>query len=214
MNADKMRTKERALLLGTASLVFYLCVILLPARALGAAGVPWRLWAVALVLTFLVQGLLWWILRQEWSLVERRDPHFLHFPALGASLLFNFYLYAAPGTRSLLLFAWIVVLLFGSGRVGFLEITSWSAIQLAGYLAVLVVVRDRIADFSLPHEIARLWMFLAVCIGVGILFERFHRWFERAKAERRRSEETLRESEGRLRQVIDLVPHFIFAKDR
>jgi two-component system, cell cycle sensor histidine kinase and response regulator CckA len=32
--------------------------------------------------------------------------------------------------------------------------------------------------------------------------------------ERKRAEEALRESEARLRQVIDLVPHFIFAKDR
>ncbi len=32
--------------------------------------------------------------------------------------------------------------------------------------------------------------------------------------ERKRSEEALQKSEGRLRQVIDLVPHFIFAKDR
>jgi len=32
--------------------------------------------------------------------------------------------------------------------------------------------------------------------------------------DRRRTEDALRESEARLRQVIDLVPHFIFAKDR
>jgi PAS domain S-box-containing protein len=32
--------------------------------------------------------------------------------------------------------------------------------------------------------------------------------------ERKRAEEALRESEARLRQVIDLVPHFVFAKDR
>ena len=31
--------------------------------------------------------------------------------------------------------------------------------------------------------------------------------------ERKNNEEALRESEKRLRQIIDLVPHFIFAKD-
>ena len=35
-----------------------------------------------------------------------------------------------------------------------------------------------------------------------------------AELERHRAEEALKRSEGRLRQVIDLVPHFIFAKDR
>ena len=32
--------------------------------------------------------------------------------------------------------------------------------------------------------------------------------------ERKQAEEALRRSDTRLRQVIDLVPHFIFAKDR
>ena len=35
-----------------------------------------------------------------------------------------------------------------------------------------------------------------------------------AELERNKAEEALRRSEGRLRQVIDLVPHFIFAKDQ
>ncbi len=214
MTTDKQRAKERGLLLGTTSLVIYLCLIILPARYLGVADVPLPLWAAALALTLVVQGLLWWVLRRQWHFVERHDPHFLHVPVLGASLLFNFYLFAAPDTRSLLLLAWIVVLLFASGRAGFTAIMAWSAVQLAGYLSVLFLVRERIADFSLPHEIAHLWMILVVCVGIAILFERLKRWIERAKAERRRSEANLRESQGQLRQVIDLVPHFIFAKDQ
>ena len=214
MTTDKMRAKERGLLLGALGLVIFLCLLILPARYLGVAEVPYRLWAGALILTFAVQGLLWWILRRRWRFVERHDPHFLHFPILGASLLFNCYLYAAPGTRWLLLPAWILALLFGSGRTGFAATMSWTAVQLAGYLSVLFLVRDRIAGFSLPRELAQLWMFLGVCVGIAVLFERFKRWLARAKAERRRSEETLRDSEGRLRQVIDLVPHLIFAKDQ
>ncbi len=210
----KMRAKERALLLGTSYLVIYQCLFILPARYMGVADVPYRLWVAALALTLFVQGLLWWILRRRWSFVERHDPHFLHFPVLAASLLFDFYLYAAPGTRSLLLLGWILVLLFGSGRVGFAAVVSWSAVQLAGFLAVLLLAHDRIAGFSLPHEIAQLWMFMGVCISIAGLFERFKRWLARAKAYRRRSEQTLRDSEGRLRQVIDLVPHLIFAKDQ
>ncbi len=214
MITDKLRARERGLLLGTTSLVIYLCLIILPARYLGVTDVPLRMWAAALALTLGVQGLLWWILRRRWRPVERHDPHFLHLPVLGASLLFNFYLYAAPDARTLLLLAWILVLLFGSGRVGFAAVMSWGAVQLAGYLSVLFIVRERIAGFSLRHEIAHLWVVLAVCIGIAILSERLRRWLDRAKTERQHSEATLRESEARLRQVIDLVPHFIFAKDQ
>ncbi len=214
MTTDKLRARERGLFLGTFSLVIYLCLILLPARYLGVTDLPWTLWGAALVLTFVVQALLWWILRRRWRPVERHDPHFLHLPVLGASLLYNVYLFAAPDARSLVLMAWVVVLLFGAGRVGFATIMAWSAVQLTGYLVVLSLVRERVADLSLAHEAARLWMFLGVCVGIGVLFERLRRWLERAKAERQHSEATLRESEGRLRQVIDLVPHFIFAKDQ
>ncbi len=212
--SPRMRARERALLLGTVSLTIYLCLFLLPARYLGVADFSLRMWTAALALTLAVQGLLWWILRRGWDVVERHDPHYLHLPVLGASLLFNFYLYAAPGSRTLLLLAWILVLLFGAGRSGFAATMTWSAVQLAGYLAVLFAVHERIAGFSLAHEVAHLWMFLGACVGIGLLFERLRRWLTRAKGERRRSETTLRESEGRLRQVIDLVPHLIFAKDR
>ncbi len=214
MTSDKTRTQERGLLLGTAGLMIFLCLIILPARYLGVTDFSYRQFATMLVVTLAVQGLLWWILWRRWSVVEHRDPHFLHLPVLGASLVLNTYLYLAPDTRILLLFAWILVLLFGSGRVGFVEIMSWSGVHIAGYLAVLSAVRARIPGFSLSHEITRLWMFLGICIAVAILCERLYRWLEKAKVARRRSEQTLRESEGRLRQVIDLVPHFIFAKDQ
>ena len=214
MIPDKMHIRERGLLLGTISLVLYLGLVILPTRYLGIAAVPYRLWTVALVLTLAIQGLLWWILRRKSSFVERRDPHFLHLPVLGASLLLNFYLFTAPDIRTLMLFAWVPVLLFGSGRSGFATIMTWSGIHLAGYMVVLFLVRERIADFSLPHEVAQLWMALGVCIAIAVLSERLQRWLDKTKAERQLSETTLRESEGRLRQVIDLVPHFIFAKDQ
>ncbi len=211
---NRLRAKERGLFLGTLSLVVYLGLFVLPARYLGTADFSLELWGAAAALTLLVQSLLWWILRQQWQFVEHRDPHFLHFPVLAASLLLNVYLFTAPGTRLLLLLAWILVLLFGAGRVGFATIMTWSAIQITGYLTILLVERERIAGFHLANELAHLWMVLGVCFGIGVLFERQKRWGQAAKEAHRRSEATVRESEARLRQVIDLVPHFIFAKDQ
>ncbi len=213
MTTDKRRAQERALLLGTISLLIYLFLFVLPARYLGVADLSWSMWLAAVALTLAVQGLLWWILRRGWSFVERHDPYFLHFPVLGASLLLNVFFYAAPDSRTLGLFAWLLVLLFGCGRAGFAEVMGWTFVQLAGYLTVLSILRERIAGWSSSRELVQLWMFLGVCFGIGVLLERLKRWLERAKAERRRSEATLRDSEERLRQVIDLVPHFIFAKD-
>lgn len=54
--------------------------------------------------------------------------------------------------------------------------------------------------------------------GVPVLDDmgrlRGYRGIDRDVTERRRMEDTLRESEAHLRQIIDLVPHMIFAKDR
>ncbi len=211
---NRLKAQERGLFLGTLSLVLYLCFFVLPARYLGIADFSLEAWGVTIALTLLIQTLLWWILRRQWHFVEHHDPHFLHFPVLAASLLFNVYLYIAPGTRLLLLLAWILVLFFAAGRVGLTAIVTWSAIQITGYLMVLLAVREHIAGFHLPNELAHLWMVLGVCIGIGILFERQRRWGQAAREARRRSAATLRESEARLRQVIDLVPHFIFAKDQ
>ena len=49
MRTDKMRAKERGLLLGTISLVIYLCLIILPTRYLGYADFSLRLGLQVLV---------------------------------------------------------------------------------------------------------------------------------------------------------------------
>ena len=57
MTTDRTRAKERALMLGTTSLVIYLCLIVLPARFLGVTDLSLRQWSAVLALTFAVQGL-------------------------------------------------------------------------------------------------------------------------------------------------------------
>jgi diguanylate cyclase (GGDEF)-like protein/PAS domain S-box-containing protein len=63
-------------------------------------------------------------------------------------------------------------------------------------------LKDGATDYVLKHHLARL--------GPAV-----RRALQEAseQAERRRAEAALRESERQLRQIIDLVPHFIFAKD-
>ncbi len=73
--------------------------------------------------------------------------------------------------------------------------------NVTGHLVVLDV--EAIEDGSLDLSVLKIFAARA-----GAELERQH-----ALAALQTHQETLRESEARLRQVIDLVPHFIFAKD-
>ena len=108
---------------------------------------------------------------------------------------------------------------------------TWEECKKAGLRAIAVVpliVRDEVVgviglgslaerDFSVEESfIASLTQQLTMGIGNSLLYERVghHAWeLEKSIAELKSAEESLSASEALLRQVIDLVPHFIFAKD-
>jgi PAS domain S-box-containing protein len=67
------------------------------------------------------------------------------------------------------------------------------------------------------HDLFQWTMLVASGLAISVLVEGLHRArrrLERTLAERRQAEQALRENEQLLREVIDLVPHHIFAKDR
>lgn len=210
---DKLETRKQGLLLGTAGLVLFLLIIL-PARWLGAASFTLEEWLFAGFVTLAVKGALGLLLLRGGSVLERLDPHFLHFPILSTSLLLDLYLFFFPELRSAILMTWIIALLFGSAQAGFRVAMAWSLFKLVGYLAVLWWLVPILDGFSPAEEALRVWFFFFFCLGTAVILGRLRRRLERALAWQRRSEASSRNSEARLRQVIDLVPHFIYAVDR
>lgn len=87
---------------------------------------------------------------------------------------------------------------------------------------VWIVFSDRVlsALVSDSEVLARLeiykgWAFVVVTAVLLYLLLRGHLWeWEREAVERKRAEEALKNNERFLRLVMDMVPHFIFVKDR
>ncbi len=210
---DKLKTRKQGLLLGSSGLVLFL-LILLPARWLGAASFSQEEWFFAVFATLAVKGGLGALLLVGGASLERFDRHFLHLPILSTSLLLDLYLFFFPELRSTILMTWIIVLLFGSMQAGFRVAMAWSLFKLAGYLVVLSWLVPSLEDFSPAEEALRVWFFFFFCIGTAVILGRLRRRLDRALAWQRKSEASSRNSEARLRQVIDLVPHFIYAVDR
>jgi PAS domain S-box-containing protein len=82
------------------------------------------------------------------------------------------------------------------------------------------VTLEAVARRYWPWLVGAVAVFVLACV-VSVYVTRLNRALRHALSEhrreladRRRAEETVRLSESRLRQIIDLVPHMIFAKDR
>jgi PAS domain-containing protein len=92
--------------------------------------------------------------------------------------------------------------------------TAWALIAIAvllmGIRRTVTLVRVLGGDAQPSVDPLAEWIALAISLMMLVGIARMRPFFGRVE----RSEEAVRRSEARLRQIIDLVPHMIFAKDQ
>ncbi len=91
--------------------------------------------------------------------------------------------------------------------------TAWALIAIAvllmGIRRTVTLVRVLVGEAQPPADPLAEWIALAISLLMVTGIAWIRPFFGRVE----RSEEAVRRSEARLRQIIDLVPHMIFAKD-
>lgn len=178
---EKSRVKTRGVLLATAGLITALLVIL-GVGVLGIIDLGVAQWLVAVAATVTVQGALVLVARAGWDAKLRLDPHYVYTPLVGAMVLLALYMYLAPDLRPMVLLGWFVALLFMAGLGGFKAVVRLSALMMAAYFAVVVLLHRQGHPLSLGFEAAVAGSVFLVSIYAGLVFERL-------RAERREMQE-------------------------
>lgn len=147
--------------------------LLLGARLIGLAAFDYRAWAIAAVLTLVVELVMWLIPHFRWD--ERLadwDPHYIYVPMAAAALLLSLYVYIAPNVRVLALMGWFVALLFMAGFAGFAETVAVSSFMALGYLGAVTVLIAEGAQLSLLFEGVFVLVFLVISTYAGVVYDR------------------------------------------
>lgn len=166
--ADKGRLRTRAIAFATAGLLAALAVGLL-LKVVGLTRVSWRDWFTAVVVTLVVQGLVWLVAQRGWDAHLTWDPHYLLVPMLAVTVVLNTYIFLIPDSRHRILMLWFVTLLFMAGRAGFREVMILAGVMAAGYL---IAVSGPRSGSSFPEELALAAVFLLINAYAGLVFER------------------------------------------
>ena len=150
-------------------------LLLLVMRWAGFTRMSLSDWVLALVVTLVVQGVVWSVARFGLDRYLPGDPHYLMTPMLAVVVLLGLYMYMAPELRVLLVPGWFVALLFLAGLGGFMEVVVASAQMAAMYLLVAVLLRSRGMALDLEFEAAVAGITLVLSVYAGGVFERLRR---------------------------------------
>src|SRR5688572_11541326 len=145
----------------------------------------YRQWMGAVVLTLVVQGLLWLIPARGWDARLSFDPHYLYVPMVAAIVLLNTYVYVTPEARNLVLLLWFVALMFMVGRAGFRQAALLGAGMTIGYLMVLHWLSDDHPALNLPFEWLSALLFLATNLYAAVVLDRIRHKLAEGRALRR-----------------------------
>ncbi len=178
--------KERRVLLGGAGLIMALALGL-GLDALGLAAISLRNWFAALVITVVLQALLWAVLRLGWDRHLTWDPHYLYVPMAVAVACLNLYMYLDPSLRMVLLMAWFSFPVFMAGLAGAAGVVTMAGLVGLGYLGAVALLSARGSPVSWPFEVVVVGIFMIVNGYTAVVFERLRR----ERIERRRLRETL-----------------------
>ncbi|UCG75203.1 MAG: diguanylate cyclase [Gemmatimonadota bacterium] len=186
---ERRRVRTHGVRLATGGLLFALAVVL-GLRLLNISPISLAEWVFALVVTGLVQLVVWYLPHRYLDEGLRWDRHYTYIPMLAAALLLSLYMYLAvePASRLLILMAWFVALLFTAGLAGFIEVTVLSGMMAAGYLVAARLLASRGLLTSFAFEVVVAGVFFGVCVFAAFVFQRLRQ--ERAEARELRRELT------------------------
>ncbi len=186
---QRRRSRTRSVLVATGGLTLALGAIL-GLKILGLSPISNAQWLFAVVVTGLVQLLVWYLPHQYLDERIGWDTHYTYVPMLAGAAILTLYMYLTvePAARLLLLMSWFVGLFFTAGLAGFVEVTVLSGAMAAGYLvaARLLAARGLLPSFT--FEVIVAGAFFGICVYAGVVFQRLLR--ERAEARHLRRELT------------------------
>lgn len=186
---QRRRLRTRGVLFATGGLMLALGAIL-GLKILGLSPISNAEWLSAVVVTGVVQMLVWYLPHQYLDERITWDKHYTYVPMLAGAVLLTLYMYLAvePAARLLLLMSWFVGLLFTAGLAGFLEVTVLSGAMAAGYLVAARLLANQGLLPSFAFEVIVAGAFFGICVYAGMVFERLLQ--ERAEARDLRRELT------------------------
>ncbi len=186
---QRRRLRTRGVLYATGGLMLALGVVL-GLKILGLSPISNAEWLSAVVVTGVVQILVWYVPHQYLDERIPWDKHYTYVPMLAGAALIALYMYLAvePVARLLLLMSWFVALLFTAGLAGFLEVTVLSGAMAAGYLVAARLLANRGQLPSFAFEVIVAGVFFGICVYAGMVFQRLLK--ERTEAQELRRELT------------------------
>lgn len=168
---ERSAIKTRGVVLASAGLAIAL-LVMLATGALGLSRITLQAWVWALIATIVVQSLLVTIPWRGWDARIAFDRHYLYTPLVGATLLLALYMFLAPELRLMVLLGWFVALLFMAGLGGFRGVVALSAIVLAAYYGVALILHGRGYPLSLAFEAVVTGTAFVVAAYAGYVLER------------------------------------------
>lgn len=181
---DARREKQRGVLLASAGYALALVIIYLLSLYM-AQPLPLAHWALLIGGTLVIQVVLWGIPALGLDLRLRWDAHFVYIPMLTNAIVLSAYIYFVPVARMMLLMGWFASLGFIAGLIGFIGVASLSVVMTLGYLAAAALRRAEGLELFVPFEVLVAFVFLAVNLYIGVVYERLQRQREENRALRR-----------------------------
>lgn len=182
---DESRRRKRGVML--ASLGFALALATgIVLKLVGVARVDYSDWVGLVLLTAVVQGVLWLIPHLGLDHRLSFDRHYLWVPMTAAAGLLAAYALVIIEARFLVLMGWLVALLFVAGNVGFRGVIALSLLMAGAYMAAIYINFREGYPISIGLETATIGTFLVVCLYAAVVFERIRRDRMETRALRRR----------------------------
>lgn len=182
---DESRRRKRGVML--ASLGFALALATgIVLKLVGVARVDYSDWVGLVLVTAVVQAVLWLIPHLGLDHRLTFDRHYLWVPMTAAAGLLAAYALVIIEARFLVLMGWLVALLFVAGNVGFRGVIALSLLMAGAYMAAIYINFREGYPISIGLETATIGTFLVVCLYAAVVFERIRRDRMETRALRRR----------------------------